>query len=599
MRYAFNRWARRLSNAGAALIAPFERAMNRVTRGIFAITERVEGVDSLIIGIGRFLTWPVRFLWRMLIAAGGLIPEPVRNVLAAPLRLAHFLWQRTIVAFLRFAEVVNLDGIILRLVKWTRPLWYPFAAVFGFISAWLATRDYKQLLWGLPAILALLPLVSIAGWTLWRGRDSIAAQYRVAVQKARDKKDYEQVELFERKLAQLGVATELTDYQTALALAKDGEIDKAYERMQKLAPVDEPGYLPAHYWIAIQLMTDKLSVPEPERQKLVTIHLDHLQSMNVKGFEFDLMRAFAWQSQKKLDEAAELLEPYAGRYPQAAMMRMEINASLDRFEDARSDARLVRTHMEDRSQREEKLTAQEVGAWTIAESILGNSTQAHALAKQWLTLAPDNKTARQILLDQKLRMFNSMLQLREPDIDEMATLFVEAAQLIDNPQLVQRQLATLYRLRAESPLAGRIVAAIVNVPDAPSSLLEAAGTVSATMGDNEVAKEFLQRAVEKDPKNAVAWNNYAWIVAHEPNGNLDNALAAVNKALALSPNEFRFRETRGQIYIRLKRWQSAVEDLEFAANAMPDSTEIHLALAKAYEALGDKQLARVHQEHAR
>jgi Flp pilus assembly protein TadD len=599
MRYAFDRWARRLSNAGAALTAPFEWAMERLSRGIFAVTERVEGVDSLIIGIGWFLTWPVRILWRISIAAAGLIPEPVRNVLTAPLRLSLFLWHRTIVAFLRFAEMVNLDGIIWRLVTWTRPLWYPFAAILGFISAWLATRDYKQLLWGLPAILALLPLVSIAGWTLWRGTESFASQYRVAVQQARDKKDYEQVELFERKLAQLGVATEMTDYQTALALAKDGEVDKAYERMQKLAPVDEPGYLPAHYWIAIQLLTDKLNVPEPERQKLATIHLNHLQSMSVKGFEFDLMRAYALQSQKKLDEASELLEPYAGRYPQAAMMRMEINASLNQFEEARSDARLVRTHMEDRSQREEKLTAQETAAWTIAESILGNSEQAHALAKQWLAIEPDNKTARQILLDQKLRLFNSMLQLPEPDIDEMASLFVEAALLIDNPQLVQRQLATLYRLRAESPLADRIVGAIVNVPEAPSSLLEAAGTVAATMGDNEISKEFLQRAVEKDPKNAVAWNNYAWIVAHEPNGDLDNALSAVNKALALSPNESRFRETRGQIYIRLKQWQSAVEDLEFAANAMPDSTEIHLALAKAYDALGDEQLARVHEEHAR
>ena len=118
------------------------------------------------------------------------------------------------------------------------------------------------------------------------------------------------------------------------------------------------------------------------------------------------------------------------------------------------------------------------------------------------------------------------------------------------------------------------------------------------MGQPEKAKEFLQRAVKKNPNNAIAWNNYAWLVAEDPNGNMEDALAAVNKALDLSPNEFRFRETRGQVLVRLGRWQSAVDDLEFAANGMPDSADIHRALAKAYDALGDKQLARVHEEHA-
>ena len=276
-----------------------------------------------------------------------------------------------------------------------------------------------------------------------------------------------QVGLFERKLAQLGVATELTDYQTALALAKDGELDKAYERMQKLAPVDEAGYLPAHYWIAMQLLTDKLKMPAPSGRNSLAIHLDHLQSLGVKGFEFDLMRAFALQSEKKLDEAAKLLEPYTGRYPQAAMMRMEINASLQRLDEARSDARLVRTHMEDRTRRDEDLTAQDYAAWTIAEGILGETSQAHELAEQWSALAPDNKIARRILLEQKLRLFDSMLRLPEPDVDEMAKLFVEAAQLIDNPQVLQRQLASLYRLRSESPVARRVVDAVVNLPEAP------------------------------------------------------------------------------------------------------------------------------------
>jgi tetratricopeptide (TPR) repeat protein len=128
--------------------------------------------------------------------------------------------------------------------------------------------------------------------------------------------------------------------------------------------------------------------------------------------------------------------------------------------------------------------------------------------------------------------------------------------------------------------------------------MEAAGTAAATLGDYTTARQYLRLAVERDPRNAVAWNNHAWLTLQEEDGDLEDALAAVNKALQIAPGEFRFRETRGQILVRLGRWQSAVEDLEFAANGMPESADIHLALAKAYDALGDQRLAGMHREHA-
>jgi hypothetical protein len=46
------------------------------------------------------------------------------------------------------------------------------------------------------------------------------------------------------------------------------------------------------------------------------------------------------------------------------------------------------------------------------------------------------------------------------------------------------------------------------------------------------------------------------------------------------------------------RWRDAIEDLEVAANGVHNTRNIHQSLAKAYDALGDKQLARVHRQHA-
>jgi tetratricopeptide (TPR) repeat protein len=80
-------------------------------------------------------------------------------------------------------------------------------------------------------------------------------------------------------------------------------------------------------------------------------------------------------------------------------------------------------------------------------------------------------------------------------------------------------------------------------------------------------------AVKKDPKNAIAWNNYAFIVTQGEKPDYDEALKAVNKALEILPEEYHFRETRGQILVSLGKWQEAIPDLEFAVNGMPTAPE--------------------------
>src|SRR5262249_46318854 len=158
--------------------------------------------------------------------------------------------------------------------------------------AWLSTRNWKQLLWGVPALVILLPLAVIVGHIFLFGRGSSAAQYRVAMQNAIDEKDYVKINLFERKLAQLGVDTKLTDFTTALALGQDGKTEEAYERMQVLAPLDEPGYPRAHLWIIQQLIDRKLNLSQEETLRLLKIHLDQLEKMGIKAPEIQMMRAY-------------------------------------------------------------------------------------------------------------------------------------------------------------------------------------------------------------------------------------------------------------------------------------------------------------------
>jgi tetratricopeptide (TPR) repeat protein len=592
------RLAEKMADLGAWIISPFERFASAVMQRTFAASEQFAGVESLIVQLLRALLWPVRMLWWLLTAATAkVLPRSVRNALAAPFHWLGALLRLFVMSFMRLAEALNLDGVVLRIVRWTRPIWYPFIALSGFFQAWLATRHFKQLLWAIPLLVLLFPLVAISSWTMIRGNGRIAGRYFLAVKAAREAKDYEKVRLYERKLAQLGVATDLADYQTAVALAQDGNFDEAYKRMQLLAPQERPGYLPAHYWMVQQLFAKKPQLSDVERQRVIKVHLDHLRSLGARGPDLDLCRAFWLLQDNKPEEAAKALEPLSGRFPQATMIRMEINIALGRDQDARRDARLVRTHMEDRARRDQKLSGDEWRAWSIAENLLGDVNQAYRAADEWYRIDPKNEAARRLLADLARRLFEQMIALPGPDIDRLTELFLQMARLGEDPSQQQLQIASLYRLRNENPLAQQVVDRVVNSPDTPANILEAVGTIAAASGDHGRARDYLQRAIRKDPRNTIALNNYAWLMAHSTNPDLNAALEAVNQAIEIQPTESRYRETRGQILVQLERWQEAVADLEFAVNAMPDSREVHLSLAKAYEALGNKQLAQVHREH--
>jgi tetratricopeptide (TPR) repeat protein len=588
-----------LADVGAALVRPIEWLFAQLGRAAMAVTERFEGLESILVRIGYVLVWPLLMLWKLLTrVADVLLPRSVRNLLLAPFRAlgAVGLWMGH--AAMRLAEALNLDGAILWLVKKTRWVWYPFAALAGFFQAWLGSRSYKQLLWGLPAVLIFGPVIATDTWSKLWGQGSIAADYRLAVKQALDDKDFQRVRLYEQKLAQLGVDSQMTDYQTAAALANDGKVAEAYERMQQLAPEDAPGYGPAHSWILQQVLENKLGLSNQETQRLMGVHLKHLQTLGAKGPEVELLRALWLAREKQFVEAAKVLQPLVNRLPPAAVMRMEIDLSLGQMEEARSDARAIRAHMTDGRRRGAKLSALDCRSWAIAEELLGKLDASRDLVRQWLKLEPDNHEARKSLSELCRREFQEILATPDPDPHELAKLFIEAAELTDDPHLLQRQVGFLYRQRNRIPVAQRVVELVAGSPRTQSAILEAAGTAAAEAGNFDQAKTYLLEAVTKDAKNAIAWNNYAFIATQGEKPDYEEALKAVNKALELIPEEFHFRETRGQILVNLGKWKEAIPDLEFAVNGMPTSPEIHLALAKAYEATGEEQLARLHRQQA-
>ena len=129
----------------------------------------------------------------------------------------------------------------------------------------------------------------------------------------------------------------------------------------------------------------------------------------------------------------------------------------------------------------------------------------------------------------------------------------------------------------------------------PGNLHFINGTVELLRGDVEKAEMHLQLA-SKDNANLPGLLNNMAVALHQRNPpDLDKALILVDAALEKLPDHEYIRETRGQILVKMKRFQEAIGELEHALRVPALAKNCHVSLAIAYEGIGQKDLAESHR----
>jgi tetratricopeptide (TPR) repeat protein len=119
---------------------------------------------------------------------------------------------------------------------------------------------------------------------------------------------------------------------------------------------------------------------------------------------------------------------------------------------------------------------------------------------------------------------------------------------------------------------------------------------SLSQWDNATA-EF-QAELANDPANCMA----QWKVGNtlvQQSVKPEEALATVEKALAMCPSLSEARLDRGRLLLRLHREQEAVSELQRVAKATPNDPMVHFSLAQAFRALGKREEAQVELEKFR
>ena len=120
----------------------------------------------------------------------------------------------------------------------------------------------------------------------------------------------------------------------------------------------------------------------------------------------------------------------------------------------------------------------------------------------------------------------------------------------------------------------------LNEDYAPTHL--ALATLYLEMGRTQEAIAELETAVQLDPESAVAWGQLGRLYLQEKE--LDKAVLALRQATTLDPAEPRYRYSLGVAYHYRSYTdvESALEELQGAAELQPDQSEIYYHMAMAY-----------------
>ncbi len=107
--------------------------------------------------------------------------------------------------------------------------------------------------------------------------------------------------------------------------------------------------------------------------------------------------------------------------------------------------------------------------------------------------------------------------------------------------------------------------------------------------DYERAAESYRAVVVQQPRNAVAWNNLAWVAMQQGD---TRATEYAERALVLAAHNPQIKDTLGTILAGKGETKRAVSLLREAATDAPDLFEIRLNLAKTLLKTGEKDAAR-------
>jgi tetratricopeptide (TPR) repeat protein len=373
-----------------------------------------------------------------------------------------------------------------------------------------------------------------------------------------------------------------------------GHLARAVALIAPLAPVERSGYAPAHRWLAQHLLGPAAS---SQATRVAELHLR-------RALEAEPEDATAHATLGQLLLATGKAGEAEVHLLKALPYKPELDLPLAQLYAARGSKELVQLHAE-RALRYFRERARNTVddwrahiAWSESTLLLGDFAGAAGILKESLHLT--NKAQyRPALARVYLAWFDARSRDEKAPFGERLAL-IEQAVLLDfgNPTALERVLALTKGPAEQTEKVRAALQGMLAEGKSPLFAHMALG-LEARGGDRmDEARRHFERAFELAPQAPLVLNNMAWVLSLADPPDLPRALDLIETALKQAPGQLNFRETRGQILAKMGKWKEALPDLEAALPALRGNKELHTTLAKVYEELGMKEMAKEHARRA-
>ena len=210
-----------------------------------------------------------------------------------------------------------------------------------FNTAWWKSRDFAALAWATPAFLLAIPVSVLLAAASIQSPNAKIGHYSSAMFTALEAKEFAKADLYQKKLSQLGYRKmENVEFNAALALAEDGDMQSAYEKMLNIASLDTDSrpeqptdpvdgddnelesetenFPPAHIWIAGAFLKNEIQPSDPsQRLVLAKRHAEAALELDSRNFgrpaKYMIARFYLATNQRS--QALEFMEELVTEYP--------------------------------------------------------------------------------------------------------------------------------------------------------------------------------------------------------------------------------------------------------------------------------------------
>ncbi|MEZ6118047.1 MAG: tetratricopeptide repeat protein [Pirellulaceae bacterium] len=468
-----------------------------------------------------------------------------------------------------------------------------------FALSWIWSRNYWHLFGGVPAFLLMMPLAYCALRIPFYTPELKARHYQMAARSALDKEDFDAANLYYRKLSQLGVQNERVVFDAALNLARENQFAQARSEMEKISPLDRPGFVPGHIWLADSLLRDPHELEQTERIRLAQQHLQHALDREPSHQRAQNLMAQIYLASGQLDQANQILDA-ASKTSTDNLSKLsvaEISLRAGRVSSANQIARDVIADLEPRMNSDEPdqvISAAEFLAYAVALNLVGENSDAIHWLQEGVKRFPDNQMLSENLVRMRLQDYDRRA-LGDFSPEDRLSILSELIELdAKSEPVIVRLVALLHATEIQTQVA-QLVSDRIDIASLTIDSQKTVAALAVLRGDMLAARDHFATILKRVPNDADTVNNLAWLYAHQEPLDLDKAIEFANKAVSLAPDNPHYLDTRGSVYLVRREWQKAITDLESALNGIPDKPEIHQGLAQAYREIGNLELSEIHQ----